>query len=990
MRRVFSLVALATGWLMAGSLASAQQFVETTSLLETRLSGITRAVSGGSVIDFNADGFLDIYREGLLQRQRPDGTFENLGQSLGLDDLVGRTEGGAWADYNNDGFPDFLIIDRARAPRVFRNSGRWFFNRAERALGLQGLPSISAGVWLDGNGDGWPDLSMTGTTGTLGYLSRDGEFYLQRHADFGLRGCGLAAGDYNEDGRTDLYVGNCGTSVSSSDVFLRNTGIGSFQADNDVMIVTNARWTRGSEFLDFDRDGDLDIFVANETEEPIEPPRSAVDRILRNDGNGTFSTVVGSGVEGGGADQAWGLAVADFDNDGWPDVLVTNREAPDVSGASYRLFRNRGDGTFEQASGTGLPTSGFSPRGVPLVGDFDGDGGVDVYIASEDGDRMFYNTGNENHWLRVRLRGLANDGLSPTNGLGAKIVVWSGGTGQAGQISGGSAHASQHHGLAAHFGLGASPRADSVVVRWANGSVDRFGPIDGDREVILEEGGVFGEKAGHFGLNAPANEERIDLAQGDIVFSWDALTDPMGGAVTYDLSIAGPGVDTTIVGIAGTSFAVNPDFLRQQSSYFWTVVAQTRLEKRSGTDRRTFRFGGANAPAPAQLEMPLLALRSGQLAFSDYDGDGDLDLALTGTNGSGGEARIYAAVDTLFPVGDVDQAFKVFRDTRSIIREVRDSHASWTDYDSDGDLDLFLAGYFQDVDGQVSIESEFYENTFIFQQDVQGSAGIPGVHQADGDWADFDGDGDDDLLLAGATSAGPPWTLMTDVLVNNGGTFTPLNAGMEGARFAKVEWVDFDVDGDPDVAVMGIDSEGAPLFRLYRNDGGAFSEVPSSIPALHFPSMDWADFDGDGDEDMIINGAVVSPDLFTGQAYIYRNDAGVLTDIGADRDLAQVAFGDVKWVDYDLDGDLDVLLTGVENPYGDRVATVYRNEDNVRFAEEFRIAGVLFAGLAVGDYNGDGDADIILVGQGEDGGASVIFLLNLVRPEPIPAALLTR
>ncbi|NNE69411.1 MAG: CRTAC1 family protein [Rhodothermales bacterium] len=989
MSRSGSLLLLLAASFLAAVPAAAQQFVERTSLLETRLSGITRPVSGGSVIDFNGDGLLDVYREGLLQRQKPDGTFENLGQRLGLDDLVGRTEGGVWADYNNDGFVDFLLIDRARSPRVFKNSGRWFFNRAERGLQLQDRPPITAAVWTDGNGDGWPDLSITGTSGTQGYLSRDGESFVQRHFDSRLRGCGLTATDHNGDGRSDLYVSVCDES-SPADAFLRNTLVGSYQVDASVMSVTNGRLTRGAEVLDFDRDGDLDLLVANAAEEPIDPPRSAVDRILRNNGDGTFSTIIGSGIEGAATDQAWGLAVADFDNDGWPDVLVTNREAPDISASSYRLFRNRGDGSFEAATDSGLPVTGFSPRGVPLVGDLNGDGWIDVYMASEDGDRLFYNTGGVNHWIRVRLRGLAGDEDAPTNGLGAKIVVWSGGSGQAGQISGGGAHASQHHGLSAHFGLGANAQADSIVVQWANGTVDRFGPQPADREVILEEGGALGSPVSTFALRMPGHEDRIDLSDGDITFSWDAVSDPGGQPVTYDLSIAGPGVDSTITGIDGTSITVTPDFLRQQSSYFWTVAARTRFEIRSGTERRTFRFGGANAAAPAKLNMPLKALRSGQLAFADYDGDGDLDLALTGTDGIGGEARIYAAVDTLFPVGDVDQSFKVFRDTRSIIREVRDSHVSWTDYDGDGDLDLFLAGYFQDVDGQVSVVSEFYENTPIFQQDVQGSAGIPGVHQADGDWADFDGDGDDDLLLSGATSAGPPWSLMTDVLVNTGGTFSPLNSGMQGVRFARARWVDLDLDGDQDVSIMGLDADGAPVSRLYENSGGSFVEIPNALPTLYFGSMDWADYDGDGDDDLVMNGAVISPDLFSGRAYIYRNDNGVLTDIGADRDLAQVAFGDVKWVDYDLDGDLDVLLTGVGNPYGERVATVYRNEDNLRFAEEFRIAGVLFAALAVGDYNGDGDADLVLVGQGDDGDASVVFLLNLVNAESIPAALLTR
>lgn len=968
--------------------STAQRFVETTSLVETRISGIQRPVNGGAVIDFNSDGLMDIHREGLLQRQRPDGSYENLGQSLGIDDLTGRTEGSVWADYNNDGHLDLFIIDALRAPRLFQNSGRWLFNRTDRSMRLQGLPSMLGATWLDADGDGWPDLAVTGASGTQLHVNGGPGAFTRRLNRPDLIGCGLSAHDYSSDGKTDLYVSACLRAQFPSDIFLINNGSGFLQVDSRVMPTTNGRLARGSEFLDFDRDGDLDLFVANEIEEPFESPRDAQDRLFRNNGDGTFSFVQNSGAEGAAGDQAWGVASADFDNDGWVDLLVTNRFATDISAASYKIFRNQGDGTFALESDTGLPRDDAESRGVPLVGDLNGDGAVDIYFAAELGDRLFYNDGNDNHFLRVRLRGLADEGLIPTQGLGARIVVWTGGSGQAGYISGGSAHASQHHGLGAHFGLGTSAMADSVVVTWVDGTVDRWSGLQGDREVILEQGGASGSKVGMFGLSAPVENRRIDLSDGDVDFSWEALSDPSGQQVTYDLTISGPAVDTSFTGLTTTTITVNPDFLLQQQTYFWTVTAHTRFEVRTSLERRTFRYGGANAPPPVKVDMSLKALLSGQLAFADYDNDGDLDLALTGTDGIGGEARVYAAVDTLIPDGEIDISFKVLRDTQSILREVRDGHVSWVDYDGDGDLDLFLAGYFQDIDGVVSVEAELYNNAVVFQQSVQASAGIPGIHQGDGDWADFDGDGDLDLLLSGATAVAAPWAPMTDIIVNNGGTFSPLNAGMTGARFSRVAWVDYDTDGDPDAVVLGQDESGAPRSWAYRNNGGSFSLVDLGLPALYFGSMDWADYDGDGDPDLVMNGAVLSPALFSGRAYIFRNDNGSLTSLGAERDLAQVGFGDVVWLDYDLDGDLDVLLSGASEPFGERVATVYRNEDNVRFAEEFRLSGVLFAGIAAGDYNQDGDQDVILVGEGEDGKPSVLFLLNLVRPETIPDPLL--
>ena len=973
--------------------AVAQRFEEQSLLLNERLSPIVRPVKGASIIDYNRDGLMDVYREGLLQTQRENGRFENLLGPSGISDLTGATEGGIWADYDADGFPDLYQIDAGQSSALFRNLGRWFFARTDRRLGLDNLPPVTSATWFEANGDGLPDLAVARAGGMRVYVSNLPDPFILRALSVGGSGCGLAAHDYDHDGDTDLYESSC-IPGSNADVFHNNPGSGRTVPDPNVVSPTNLRLGIGAVWIDYDRDGDLDLFVANQFEEPPGDLTSAVDRLYRNDGQGRFTPDNNVGELGGAIlAQAWGVAAADFDNDGWIDVIVTNRDVGEYGGPSVTLFRNNGDGTFSDVAGTALALGEIPDRAVPVTGDLNGDGWQDLYLAAGQGDRLFYGVPADNHWIRIRLRGLSNNEEFFHDGLGASIVVWTGGSPQAGRIATSSGHASQSDGLVAHFGLGAATRPDSVIVTWRAGRTDRFLGLPGDQEVVLEQGGRWAPSPGTFAMTAPDDGHQVELASGPVTFSWSPLD--AQGSLTYELSIAGPGVDTTLVDITGTSVTVPTDFLAQQQTYFWTVVARTEFGVRSATERRTFVFGGSTVSAPIKLAVPFRPLRSGQVKWADFDGDGDLDLALTGTAGQAGDTRVYAAVDTLFPAGEVDLSFKIFREIDAILRKVSSSHVSWVDFDSDGDQDLFLAGYFRDVDGVISLVSEMYVNDReVLQQDQFVSQGFPDVQMGDGAWADFDGDGDDDLVLAGATSLGAPFTSTASLVINNlpGALgFTTVDAGFVGVRDAVVTAPDLDGDGAPDVVIAGVTDDNAPGVFAYRNNrDGTFTPMDLGLPARWFSSMDWGDYDGDGDPDLVVTGGELSPELFSGRTRVYRNDGGRLTDIGAERDLAQVVFGSARWLDFDLDGDLDLLVSGAENPFGTRLALIYRNEDNVRFAEEFRLSGQLFAFADTGDYNRDGDPDIVLIGELPDGQPGVQFFLNMARPETIPAALIQR
>jgi len=222
---------------------------------------------------------------------------------------------------------------------------------------------------------------------------------------------------------------------------------------------------------------------------------------------------------------------------------------------------------------------------------------------------------------------------------------------------------------------------------------------------------------------------------------------------------------------------------------------------------------------------------------------------------------------------------------------------AWGDYDGDGNLDVLVSG----VGSHDISTTEIYKNA---GGGVFTNSGIvlTGLARGAAAWGDFDGDGDLDLAITGLTSASVPTTI---VYRNNGGTFTPVAGSFLGVFGGSVTWADYDGDGDLDLMITGSStagSTGTPVTRLYRNDGNAvFTSVSHPFPPVYFgSSVAWGDYDNDGKLDVAISGVNDVGILVAG---IWHNDgAGHFTDIGAN--LPGMDLGQVAWGDYDNDGDL--------------------------------------------------------------------------------------
>jgi len=277
--------------------------------------------------------------------------------------------------------------------------------------------------------------------------------------------------------------------------------------------------------------------------------------------------------------------------------------------------------------------------------------------------------------------------------------------------------------------------------------------------------------------------------------------------------------------------------------------------------------------------------------------------------------------------------------------------AAWGDYDGDGDLDVVVAGL-----GSHDIAfSILYQNTAGSFTD--SGIALLGLARASAAWGDFDGDGDLDLAMTGLTTAGIP---TTRVLRNDGATFAALAGPFLGVLGGNVAWGDYDGDGDLDLLVTGVTSTvvnvGVAATRLYRNDGGVFTSVAHPFPNCYLGAATWGDYNKDGRLDLVLCGTSENGAL---SAAIWRNDGGgTFTDAGAN--LPGTDLGPAAWGDYDNDGDLDLLFGGNSND--GFVTRIYRNDGGAFTNINAGLLGQIWASGGWGDYDNDGDLDLMMMG----------------------------
>jgi hypothetical protein len=498
---------------------------------------IAESMSGGvALFDYNNDGYLDIFfvnsltvellkankkTRSALYRNNRDGTFSDVTDKAGVGD-VGWGMGCAIGDFNNDGFDD-LYVTSIGPDHLFKNNGNGTFTDVTQKAGV-GDPRFSTGAaFLDYDNDGRLDLFVTnyvdfdishlptfgegptcqfkgvpvqcgprGLPGAGDSLFRnngDGTFTdVSKKAGVadsrGYYGLDVVGSDFDGDGWIDIFVAN----DSTPNFLYHNNGNGTFseigfQSGTALDKNGNEQGCMGVTLGDYNHDGLLDLFITNFDDE--------YNVLYRNAGRGSFVDV---SYESGVAMISlpyvgWGTKFFDYDNDGWLDLFVANGHAyPQRDRYRQRklLHRNNRDGTFSEVAaefGSALMEERAS-RGTAF-GDIDNDGDVDIVVNDLDSvPQLLRNDGgSKNNWILVKTIGTRSN----HNGIGAKVKVVSGDLIQLDEVRSGGSYISQND-LRLHFGLEKRTSVDLIQVRWPSGAVDTLTNVAVNKIVTVKEG----------------------------------------------------------------------------------------------------------------------------------------------------------------------------------------------------------------------------------------------------------------------------------------------------------------------------------------------------------------------------------------------------------------------------------------------------------------------------------------------------------------------
>jgi hypothetical protein len=528
--------------------------------------------TGAAIFDADNDGWPDIFivngtkLEGFPAPEAPtnhfyhnnhDGTFTDITRQSGLEH-TGWGQGVCVGDYDNDGWEDLYVTYYGKNV-FYHNNGNGAFTEVSEKAGVAGSGKAwgTGCAFVDYDRDGHLDLMvanyvdfdlsvtpapgerpnciwkgvpvMCGPQGLPGaknilYHNRgDGTFEDvsgKSHIDQtdGHYAFSVTTLDYDDDGWPDIFVA-CDSTPS---ILYHNNHDGTFK---DVAITSGAAFNEdgraqagmGSTVADYNGDGRLDIFKTNFSDDTA--------TLYRNNGDGTFDDVTypaGLGLHT--QYLGWGTMFFDFDNDGWPDLLLVNGHVyPEVDsqhlGSSFQepriLYHNNANGTFTDISANSGPgiNNVVSSRGL-AIGDLWNDGRLSAVISNMNAppSLLVNQVHRPNHWFAVRLSGSANStkpqsqpnsanpkspaAKSNRDGIGARIKVRAGGRTLMDEVRSGSSYISNND-MRVHFGLGSATKIDWVEIRWPSGLVEKFDKIPIDSIHELKEGS---------GVSAPKKE----------------------------------------------------------------------------------------------------------------------------------------------------------------------------------------------------------------------------------------------------------------------------------------------------------------------------------------------------------------------------------------------------------------------------------------------------------------------------------------------------
>jgi enediyne biosynthesis protein E4 len=459
----------------------------------TQKAGLAHSGWGQGVCvgDYDNDGFEDLYvtyyGKNVLYHNNGNGTFTDVSEQAGVSGS-GKAwgTGCAFIDYDRDGYLDLMVanyvdFDLSTAPTPGDRS-TCIWKGAPVMCGPQGLPGAKNILYHNRGNGTFEDVT------TKAHIDQtDGHYAFS-----------VTTLDYDDDGWPDIFIA-CDSTAS---ILYHNNRDGTFK---DVAITSGAAFNEdgraqagmGSTVADYNGDGRLDIFKTNFSDDTA--------TLYRNNGDGTFDDVTyPAGLGQNTQYLGWGTMFFDFDNDGWPDLLLVNGHVyPEVDsqhlGSTFQepriLYHNNGNATFTDISSTAGPgiNTTISSRGL-AIGNLWNDGHLSAVISNMNAppSLLVNQIRTANHWVAFRPIGAFPKAPSPAtrsnrDAIGARIRVKAGTRTLIDEVRSGSSYISNND-MRVHFGLGSATKIDWVDVRWPSGLLERFDNLALDSIHTLKEG----------------------------------------------------------------------------------------------------------------------------------------------------------------------------------------------------------------------------------------------------------------------------------------------------------------------------------------------------------------------------------------------------------------------------------------------------------------------------------------------------------------------